>query len=351
MRSYRELMCKPQLIHSTHLFFREIGMQGFICGALTAGLLFMATAVAQAEPTVEITEWKVPYADSLPRDPWVYQDEIWFVGQIGNYVANLKPSTGEFRRYDLPKGAGPHTVIANKQGVWYAGNKAAHIGLLNQDSGKIEKIMLPGDGERDVHTMDFTADGNIWFTVQHGNQIGYLDTKTRKITVHDVPTTGARPYGILVHNDRPWVVLFGTNKLATIEQGKVKEIVLPREDARPRRLAITGDGNVWYGDYAQGYLGRYNPKTGKIDEWKIPSGPDSRPYALAKDDKDRIWFVETGIMPNRFVGFDPASQKFTKPVEVPSGGRTVRHMVFDPAEKAMWFGTDTNTIGKAVVEE
>ena len=319
---------------------------------LAAGLLLLPPLV-HAEPTVEITEWKVPYEDSLPRDPWVGgPDLIWFVGQIGNYVGSLKPSTGEFRRYDLPKGAGPHTVISNRQGVWYAGNKAAHIGLLDPSTGKIEKIMLPGSGERDAHTMDFTSDGNIWFTVQQGNQIGYLDTKTRKVTLHDVPTPGARPYGVVVHQDRPWVVLFGTNKLATVdEQGKVKEIVLPRQDARPRRLAVTGDGSVWYGDYAEGYIGRYNPVAGQIDEWKISSGEDSRPYALTKDDKDRIWFVETGIMPNRFVSFDPATQKFSKPVEIPSGGRTVRHMVFDPTRKAIWFGTDTNTIGKAVVKQ
>jgi len=319
---------------------------------LTVALMFLPPLV-HAEPTVEITEWKVPYEDSLPRDPWIGgPDLIWFVGQIGNYVGSLKPSTGEFRRYDLPKGAGPHTVISNRQGVWYAGNKAAHIGLLHPSTGKIEKIMLPGRGERDAHTMDFTSDDNIWFTVQQGNQIGFLDTKTRKITLHDVPTSDARPYGLVVHNNRPWVVLFGTNKLATVdEQGKVREIALPRKDARPRRLTVTSDGNVWYGDYAEGYLGRYNPKTGKIDEWKIPSGEDSRPYALAKDDKDRIWFVETGIMPNRFVAFDPATQRFTKPVEIPSGGRTVRHMVFDPVEKVMWFGTDTNTIGKAVVKQ
>jgi len=321
-------------------------------GWFTAGLMLFAP-LAHAEPTVVVTEWKVPYEDSMPRDPWVGgPDLIWFVGQVGNYVASLKPSTGEFRRYDLPKGAGPHTVISNQQGVWYAGNKAAHIGLLNPANGKIEKITLPGNGERDAHTMDFTSDGNIWFTVQQGNQIGFLDTITRKIKLHDVPTSDARPYGLVVHNNRPWVVLFGTNKLATVdERGKVREIALPRKDARPRRLAVTSDGNVWYGDYAEGYLGRYDPKTGKINEWKIPSGEDSRPYALAKDDKDRIWFVETGIMPNRFVGFDHAEQKFTKPVEIPSGGRTVRHMVFDPVEKAMWFGTDTNTIGKAVVKQ
>jgi virginiamycin B lyase len=321
-----------------------------VVGWLLSGLMLMISS-AHAEPVLEITEWKVPYEDSLPRDPWVGgPDLIWFVGQTDDYVASLKPSTGEFRRYDLPDGAGPHTVISNEKGVWYAGNRAQHIGRLDPVSGKIEKIMLPGKGERDAHTMDFIDDGNIWFTVQHGNQIGYLDTSSRKIKLHDVPTPGARPYGLIVHKNRPWVALFGTNKLATVDAaGKVMEILLPREEARPRRLAVTKDGMVWYVDYAAGHLGRYNPNTAAIDEWKMPSGEDSRPYAMTNDGQGRLWFVETGVMPNRFIGFDPATQKFTKPFDIASGGRTVRHMVFDPRQNAIWFGTDTHTIGKAVV--
>lgn len=314
--------------------------------------LVIALPVAQAEPTLAITEWKVPYEDTLPRDPWVGgPDLIWFVGQVGDYVGSLKPSTGEFRKYDLPQGTGPHTVISNDKGVWYAGNKVEHIGLLNPANGKIEKIALPGKGERDPHTMDFTDDGNIWVTLQQGNQIRYLDTNTRRVQIYAVPTPNARPYGLIVHNNRPWVALFGTNKLATLDDGKVREITLPRKESRPRRLAVNPDGSVWYGDYAGGYLGRYDPKTGKIDEWKLPAGEDSRPYAVTNDDKGRIWLVETGLMPNRFVGFDPVTQKFTQPFEIASGGRTVRHMVFEPKERAIWFGTDTHTIGKAVVRD
>lgn len=319
-----------------------------IAAALLA--LFSSTlAAAESPASVVITEWTVPYKNSMPRDPWVGgPDLIWFVGQTDDYVATLTPSTGKFKRYDLAAGTGPHTVIANKAGAWYAGNRAQHIGLLDPASGKIEKIMLPGAGPRDPHTMAFTGDGNIWFTVQLGNQIGFLDTSSRKIRLYDVATPNALPYGLLVANNQPWVALLGTNKLATVNaQGKIEEIDLPRQQARPRRLALTEDGMIWYVDYAEGYLGRYNPKTAAIDEWRLPGGADSRPYAMTADKHGRIWFVATGVHPNRFIGFDPATESFTKPVEIKSGGGTVRHMVYDADSNAIWFGTDTNTIGRA----
>lgn len=321
--------------------------------ALAAALAAPAFAQETAPVTVEITEWEVPYEDSRPRDPWVGDaNTIWFVGQRSDYVGTLDPESGEFHRIDLPDGAGPHTVIANDDGAWYAGNRAAHIGFVDPETEEITQFELPGDGPRDVHTMDFDSEGDIWFTVQGGNQIGKMDLETEEMEIWDVETDGARPYGILVNeDDQPWVVLFGTNKLATIEDGELREIDLPREEARPRRMAITSDGHVWYGDYAAGHLGRYEPETGEITEWEMPSGEDAAPYAMASDGEDRVWFVETGPQPNLFTGFDPETETFTNPVEVPSGGGTVRHMVFDPDLNAIWFGADANTIGRADIVE
>jgi virginiamycin B lyase len=134
-----------------------------------------------------------------------------------------------------------------------------------------------------------------------------------------------------------------------VRDGEIHEIELPRAEARPRRIAVAG-GAVWYVDYAGGYLGRYDPDSGEIDEWAAPAGSQARPYAMAADDAGRLWFVETGIQPNRFVGFDPDMETFTEPVEIASGGGTVRHMVFDPETRTIWFGTDTNTIGRAALE-
>jgi virginiamycin B lyase len=131
---------------------------------------------------------------------------------------------------------------------------------------------------------------------------------------------------------------------------KLSEIELPNEETRPRRLAQTSDGVIWYGDYSRGYIGSYNPDNGETNEWKLPSGESSRPYAVTVDDKDRVWLVETGVDPNMFVGFDTNSKEFVASEAVPSGGGTVRHMVFDEATNTIWFGTDTNYLGRAQLD-
>ncbi|MFQ5680343.1 MAG: lyase [Gemmatimonadota bacterium] len=330
----------------------------FLAGA---ALLLAAAGPAGKPPSarapwqpVEIREWTVPWESSRPRDPYVAPDSrIWFVGQRSDYVAVLDPENDEFRRYELESGTGPHNLIVGEDGaVWYAGNLSSHIGRLDPATGEIVRYPMPNPEARDPHTLAFDGQGGIWFTVQGGNFVGHLDTVSGDVRLVAVPTSRARPYGIVVDEwDRPWVALFGTHKLATVNplSFALREIPLPRERARPRRIARTSDGAVWYVDFAEGYLGRYDPVGGTFREWPTPAGKESRPYALAADDHDRLWFVETGPRPNRFVGFDPVSEEFFSLTEIASGGGSVRHMVFDPHRRTIWFGTDTNTVGRASI--
>jgi virginiamycin B lyase len=124
---------------------------------------------------------------------------------------------------------------------------------------------------------------------------------------------------------------------------------MPNERSRGRRIAITSDDKIWYVDYTRGYLGRFDPGSKQFKEWALPGGAGALPYAMSLDDKDRLWVVETGSQPNRFVGFDPKNEKFFGITPVPSGGGTVRHMMFDEKTGQIWFGTDNNTIGRADV--
>jgi virginiamycin B lyase len=304
---------------------------------------------------LEISEWFVPWENTRPRDPYVGPDgHVWFVGQSGNYVASLDPQSGNFRQLPLGKGAGPHNLIVGDDGtIWYAGNRDAHIGKMDPITGTIHKIPMPDRRARDPHTLHFDANGDIWFTVQGGNFIGKLETKTEKVSLIEVPTPRARPYGIKIHDGTVWVVLFGTNKIARVDPAtmSLEEIEIPRKEARPRRIAITSDGMVWYGDYAKGMLGRLDPDSRTFTEWQMPSGERARPYAVTVDDKDRIWFVETGVDPNLFWGFDSKTKEFISHKAIESGGGTVRHMVFDPKRNEVWFGADTNTVGRAQLPE
>jgi virginiamycin B lyase len=54
------------------------------------------------------------------------------------------------------------------------------------------------------------------------------------------------------------------------------------------------------------------------------------------------------MQPNQLVSFDPRTERFTSVTPIAeSGGGSVRHMVYDAASDAIWFGTDRDTIGRA----
>ena len=331
--------------------------------ALTLTLAALLTipappAVAQTATDPELQEWVVPYAQSRPRDPMVGPDgRVWFVGQSSDYVSALDPETGDFIKFDLDAGAGPHNLVVDPDGtVYYSGNRASHIGSLDPETGEIAKFMMPDERAGDPHTLIFDSQGDIWFTVQGGNFVGKFWKETGEIRlVESMRVEGARrgnssrPYGIVLDSqDRPWIALFNTNHIATVnpETFEFETYELP-DNALPRRIGITSDDVIWYGDWTRGTLGRLDPETGEVTEFGLPSGEESRPYGMAVDDSDRIWIVETGVQPNKFVGFDPMTGEFFSELAVESGGGTVRHMYFDAETNSIWFGADTNTIGVA----
>lgn len=314
--------------------------------------LWLSQVLAADSVAVKIDEWPVSWPNTRPRDPYVDgQNRVWFVGQEGDYIAYLDPQANIFKRFDLKPGTGPHNLIVDKESfIWYAGNRSAHIGKLNPENGAITELPMPDPKARDPHTLIFDHGGNIWFSVQGGNFVGKLTPASGDLQVLPVPTAHALPYGIVVDGqNRPWFAEFGTNQLGTVDPQTmtIREFTLPRPETRPRRLAATANGYIWYVDYVQGYLGRLDPATGTVQEWQAPSGPHARPYGMAADDRNRIWFVETGPQPNRLVGFDPANEAFFSVTEIPSGGGSVRHMYYHQPTQTLWFGTDADTVGRA----
>ncbi len=310
---------------------------------------------AAARDTVQLSLTDIPW-EGGPRDPYVAPDgkRIWFVGQRGNFVGFYTPADRQFKRIEIDSGTHPHTVIVDEQGnAWYAGNRNGMVGRIDGKTLEITRFAMPDEAARDPHTMDFDANGNLWFTLQHSNMVGYLDHATGKVDLITLKTPQSRPYGLIVAPDgQVWLDLFGTNKIAVInpDTRAVREFALPDERTRPRRIARTNDGAIWYTDYSRGYLGRLDPANGSVKEYELPGKAGSLPYAMTVDDQDRLWVVETGVQPNQLVGFDPSTEKFFGHTNVgKKAPNAVRHMVFDPNTRSIWFGSDQGALGQAIV--
>jgi virginiamycin B lyase len=350
-------------MRSVPMASRRSGLAGTASVGITLALTCSVVSAAQpaparasAGPQSEARTWSTPWENTRPRDPFVdKQGRVWFVGQVGNYVANLNPRNGEFKRYAIDPGTNPHNLVVDAKGmVWFTGNANGRIVRMDPVTGKLTTFPMPDATVRDPHTMTFDRNGDAWFTAQGAGVVGKLTPSDGKIRLWRM-ARGSRPYGILVDShDRPWFDLFGTNQIGTIDprSGEFNAYTLPNDRSRPRRIAITPDDAVWYGDYTRGYLGHLDPRTGAVQEYALPSGLGSLPYAMTVDDRGRIWLAETGVQPNRLVAFDPAKKAFTESVPIAATGgapNTIRHMVFDKATRQIWFGGDANMIGRVQV--
>ena len=328
-------------------------MRHLFAAAFAIPLLAPAALAQGPTVTTEVDEWEVPYERSRPRDPYVAPDgRIWFVGQVGNYLAVLDPRSGAIDRVEIDEGTNPHNLIVDPRGrVWYAGNRNGMIGMYDPASKEITRFPMP-EAVRDPHTLIFDGNNNIWFTAQQSGYVGRLQMANGKVDVIPVPGQRTRPYGIVVDaQGTPWFVQFGTNKLSSINPRTLAltDYTLP-EGARPRRMALGPNGTIWYVDYARGFLGRVDPRTREVKEWASPSGQAALPYAMASDDLGRMWYVETGPRANRLVAFDPATERFVvnQPVGI-EGPNTIRHMVFHAPTRSIWYGSDANMIGRIEV--
>ena len=309
------------------MFHRKITWLFFALFVLSVGVLWAADNVS-----VTIKEWDTPSPNTHPHDTEIGPDgSLWYTGQYANVLGRLDIATGKIQEFKLKTpDSGPHGLIADKEGnIWFTANSKAYIGKLNPKTGDITEFPMPDPAARDPHTPLFDAgETTLWFTVQQGNFIGKLDPKTGKVTLKPSPTPRSLPYGLRIDSKgNPWYCEFGSNKMAQVNPGtmEIKEYILP-EGARPRRFTIAANDIIYYSDHQRGYLGRLDPKTGKVDEWPSPGGPNSRPYAITTLPDGSIWYSESNVEPNTMVRFDPKDNSFMK-WPIPSGGRVLRHFV------------------------
>ena len=301
---------------------------------------------------VSIRELVVPTRESLPHDPAVAPDRsLWFTEMKANKLGRLDVTSGHFREFPVRVAdSGPHGLTIDPAGnVWFTANQKGYVGKLSPSSGIFTEYPMPDSRAKDPHTPVLDSHGTLWFTLQESNFVGRLDTTSGHVQLKELASRDSKPYGIVIGKDaNPYVCEFGANRIARVDATSmdIREYVLP-EGSRPRRIALAPSGMLYYTDYARGKLGRLDTTTGAMKEWASPSGHDARPYAIAATSDGRIWFVETGVSPNRLGRFDAGSEGFSS-APIPSGGGVVRNMVATPDERLYLACSGTNRVAIAI---
>ena len=91
------------------------------------------------------------------------------------------------------------------------------------------------------------------------------------------------------------------------------EYDLPRETVEPHDVLVDDKGVAWYSSFGEQYLGRLDPKTGSVREFKIPEVKPGFPTGLLGLRADRDGNLWLGNMYQaQIVKFDRKAQKFTR---------------------------------------
>lgn len=176
--------------------------------------------------------------------------------------------------------------------VAYAGgsNYGTSPGAPQSFSGEVREWPVPTpEFARDPAP---APDGSILIAVMTGNKIARFDPETETFKEWNMPA-GHHPHGILV--DRQGIVWTTGNGNGTIgrldpKSGEVTEFKTSSSSTGPHTLVLSDDGTIWFTMQRGNKIGRLEIATGKITEYPSSGGP----YGIALDKAGNVWWCRMG---------------------------------------------------------
>ena len=289
MEGYLAMVTKAQKI-----LFASVLEQGFDGQPVKAKLDYGATAeLARAK----VEEWKVGDSFSFIHDMDVAADGKFYGTDEGHdKLWVLDPATGKVEAIDLPPSGlprggvfsgmqlaigiftgshGPHSMGQTSDGrIWITNSLSSTLMSYDPATRKMRLYPVPGDALY-PHTVRVDRNDIVWFTIVASNQMGRFDPKTGQMAVMRLPHNGfARwitdmlfPTLLRISSwfpDRSLLLNFSHQRFLGYEVAAFPYGI----DVNPK------DGSIWYCKLYANRIGRVDPKTYEIREWKTPmDGP------------------------------------------------------------------------------
>jgi len=172
----------------------------------------------------------------------------------------------------------------------YNVSNMAWIQTLQLPSGYGQPIFLAIDGK-----------GRLWFPGVMSNAIEMYNPANQTFHKWKIPTASALPWDIAIdHKGKIWFTEHGSNKIGMFNPSThvFKEIATPATDSNPYGITVDSQNNIWFTENtdAVALIGKYNPSTGTLQEYKIRNGDTSgsglTPHLITIDHNGNIWWSE-----------------------------------------------------------
>lgn len=246
----------------------------------------------------------------------------------------------QITEYKLLEAAEPlFPLYDGKNSIWISDTSAPRLWQFSLDTQEFSSYSFDGNT-----TTFLTQDnkGNIWFIDTKGNQIGFIDIKSKEITLKTIPNfdpviSRNSPLGIQADFDgNIWITIINKDRIVKyVPELDVFEEIRLETESLPFALAIDADGKIWYATNS-GRIGFINPNDNKLTQIStetILQGPE----ALLFDSDGNLWIAEhTG---SSITKFNPVLETFEK-IPVPHDEALPFGMTFDKYGN-VWFAQHT----------
>jgi virginiamycin B lyase len=211
-------------------------------------------------------------------------------------------------------------IVSMTPVVAYAGGSNYGItpGTIANPAGKVSEWPVPTP--RFARDPAIAPDGSIFIAVMSGNKVARFDTKTQAFKEWDMPS-GHRPHGLLVDkNGMVWTTGNGNGTIGRLDpaSGKIIEYKTPSGRGGPHTLVITDDqSTIWFTLQSGDKVASLDTQSGAIKEYSSSGGP----YGLSIDKAGNIWFCRMGD--NKMGKLDPKTGRMSE-VDMGRGSRPRR---------------------------
>jgi len=222
--------------------------------------------------------------------------------------------TGQSMKYravtlDLPRRySEPHDIASDPSGIGWAAERAGALIRFDPKNYEFTEVKVPaGPAKADRQRLgnpQINAQGILWTADGPNNRWLSYDTKAFNVANPGAPFH-AYPWQVKGHGGaggnsfalHPDGTVWGTGmnkevRMLNPQTAEFKFFESPSASKGPGAygLAVAGDGSVWWAEDNTDMMARADPKTGKVEEFKIPDvGGHALPRRMNSDWDGNLW--------------------------------------------------------------